>query len=62
MPSQHNSSCARDQFSGADTFTQHRDLIEKAASDKYDAEGTNPADGSHDGSRVLIVRDADIPN
>jgi hypothetical protein len=51
-----------DQFSGANTFTRNRKMIEGAASAKYDSDGTDPSVGQRDGSPFLIVRSDDLPN
>ena len=51
-----------DQFGGADTFSRNRKLIEGAASAKYDAIGTDPIEGLHDGCPTLILQSDDMPN
>jgi hypothetical protein len=48
---------------GADfeTVDEFREVIEGAASAKFDRDGTSPADGVHEGMPILFVRSDDMP-
>jgi hypothetical protein len=56
-----DSSKTHDAAAGFETVDKFREVIENAASVKFDREGVNPADGLHEGMPILFVLSVDIP-
>jgi hypothetical protein len=52
---------SHDAGSDFETVDKFREVIENAASAKFDRDGINPADGLHEGMPILFVRSDDMP-
>ncbi len=50
-----------DADAALEVVNMYREVIENAASAKFDREGTNPADGLQEGRPILFVRSDDVP-
>jgi hypothetical protein len=50
-----------DQFNAIDIAESSRALLERAASKKFDKEGVDPAEGTHEGQPILRLHSYDLP-